>query len=615
MRRYLVFVSGAVIGLTLLVPDLRAQAEHFETAKLTNFGPTKPRLGQSVSVSGDVLVAGAPDYFLQGPSLAVGGVYVFERGADWTSGNEIGVLSLASAQPGSGLGHSVAISGDTVVGGGLYAESAYVFVKPGSGWASGFETATLTASDGGLSNWFGISVAISGDTIVVGAESAPGGGAAYVFVKPVSGWVDMTETAKLTASDGGGFLGSSVGIDGDTVVVGARAASGGGAAYAYEKPVSGWVSVTETAKLTSTVASSEWFGAAVAVSGDCIVVGARRKVTVAGSRGAAYVFEEPAGGWVNGTETARLTTSSGAQQDGFGGAVSVSGQAIVAGADFADIKTYADQGAAYLFQRPQSGWVTATETAMLFATDGGVGSQLGVSVALDGDTVFVGSANHLLRGSAYVFEPPYVAARSPYISWLSDPILFNMSLPDTITVNGYGLDCSTGFSVGGMPVAVSSQAERQLVFTLPRDFPLGAYQVSVACPGTVSNALPLTVDFPVPSQMSSPISHDRGATHTYSAYTGAGRTVLFLISPFPGTTALPGIVSFPLGGGHFNAIVVAATLSAGNGGIADLPVTMPTFVVPPFNLYWSALIFDPQIPLGLQVPLETAFVRIVATTM
>ena len=85
--------------------------------------------------------------------------------------------------------------------------AAYVFTEPGSGWANMTQTAKLTASDGAADDRFGDSVSISGNTVVVGAPNATvggnsGQGAAYVFTEPGSGWANMTQTAKLTASDG-----------------------------------------------------------------------------------------------------------------------------------------------------------------------------------------------------------------------------------------------------------------------------------------------------------------------------------------------------------------------------------------------------------------------------
>jgi hypothetical protein len=156
------------------------------------------------------------------------------------------------------LGRSIAISGDTIVVGAFWDDSfkgsAYVFVKPGSGWATATETAKLTASDGAGKDYFGISVAISGDTIVVGAyldDSYIGSGSAYVFVKPGSGWTTalpstLNETAKLTVSDASQF-GYSVAISGDTVVVGAvYDVSNKGSAYVFVKPGSGWTTALPT---------------------------------------------------------------------------------------------------------------------------------------------------------------------------------------------------------------------------------------------------------------------------------------------------------------------------------------------------------------------------------
>src|SRR6266478_5679876 len=114
------------------------------------------------------------------------------------------------------------------------------------------QLAELTASDSrGPEDNFGASIAMSGDTIVVGAPFASNTtGAAYVFVKPASGWANMTETAELTASDGYTFLdfGTSVGISGDTIVVGSI---GHNAAYVFTRPAGGWKNMTETAVLSN----------------------------------------------------------------------------------------------------------------------------------------------------------------------------------------------------------------------------------------------------------------------------------------------------------------------------------------------------------------------------
>jgi cysteine-rich repeat protein len=278
------------------------------------------------------------------------------------------------------FGWSVAVSGDTVVVGAKGADigananrgAAYVFVKPGSGWTTTATfTAKLTASDGAEDDEFGFSVAVSGDTVVVGALFADVGGktdrgAAYVFVKPIGGWTTTsTFTAKLTASDGaaGDQFGFSVAVSGDTVVVGAPFGDGPntdqGATYVFVKPGGGWSNMTDTAKLTaSDGVTGDLFGFSVAISGDTVVVGAPLADIGANddNRGAAYVFVKPGSGWTTtATFTAKLTASDGAAFDEFGSSVAVSGDTVVVGAAFADIGANEDQGVAYVFVTAQCG--------------------------------------------------------------------------------------------------------------------------------------------------------------------------------------------------------------------------------------------------------------------
>ena len=137
-------------------------------------------------------------------------------------------LTASSPNSSDYFGYSVSVSGNTAVIGtyldddaAVDAGCAYVFVKEGGIWS---QKAKLTASDAVNNHWFGYSVSISGDAIVVGSYRDNGDiGAAYVYEKPMLGWTNMTETAKLTASDGAGSdkLGLSVAIDGDEIVAGA----------------------------------------------------------------------------------------------------------------------------------------------------------------------------------------------------------------------------------------------------------------------------------------------------------------------------------------------------------------------------------------------------------
>ncbi len=146
-------------------------------------------------------------------------------------GDQLAKLLPDDGAAGDVFGESVSISGDVAVVGarldddnGNASGSAYVFRWNGSAWV---QQAKLTASDGAAGDFFGFSVSISGDVAVIGAffddDNGINSGSAYVFQKPVGGWVDMTQTAKLTASDGAAndIFGHSVSISGEVAVVGA----------------------------------------------------------------------------------------------------------------------------------------------------------------------------------------------------------------------------------------------------------------------------------------------------------------------------------------------------------------------------------------------------------
>ncbi len=385
-----------------------------QTARLTaNDGAAWDNLGWSVAVSGDIVVVGA-----SGDDAQKGSVYIFTRpGAGWMDMTQTAKLTASDGTADHRFGVSVAISGDTIIVGACGGPgAAYVFAKPAGGWMNMTQTAKLTASDGAADDQFGWSVAISGDTVVVGADlhdvSGNNGnfdqGTAYVFVKPGAGWTNMTQTAKLTASDGEteNYFGASVTIGGDTVVVGAEGAVFPGAAYVFAKPAGGWTNMTQTARLTaSDGVMGDQFGGSVAISGDTVAVGAPVHKFWADERGAAYVFAKPPGGWANMTQTAKLTASDGRMGDYFGGSVAISGDTVVVGADSADVGGKYDRGTAYVFAKPGAGWTNMTQTAKLTASDGAASDQFGRAVGVEGNTAVIGAyGDDSDKGSAYIMQ-------------------------------------------------------------------------------------------------------------------------------------------------------------------------------------------------------------------
>ncbi|HTA22162.1 MAG TPA: hypothetical protein VK763_01415 [Terriglobales bacterium] len=284
--------------------------------------------------------------------------------------------------------------------------------------SAGIQNFTLTASNGAIGDVFGLSVAIDGNTVVVGAPSTTVNGnqfqgAAYVFVKPASGWTNMTQTAELTASDGqsNDYFGYGVAISGNTVLVGSPQATINGnqqqgAAYVFVMPTNGWTNMTQTAKLTaSDGVFAAYFGIVTALSGNTIVAGAPSQTDQNPGPGKAYVFVEPEGGWTNMTQTAELTASNGAPYDYFGYAVSVSPNTVIVGGG---LLVGDSPGIAYVYVEPSTGWANTTETAQLTPSDGGGEDDFARSVSIAGDTVAVGSPGHGYEeaGAVYVFVEP-----------------------------------------------------------------------------------------------------------------------------------------------------------------------------------------------------------------
>ena len=339
---------------------------------------------------------------------------------------QIDKLTVSDSVANDHFGWSVTTSGETVVVGSYLSDggddgsgSAYVYTYDAltDNYA---QAAKLTASDAAMADGLGISVAISGDTVVVGAYLDNGHGSAYVFEKPLGGWSDMTQTAKLTASNAAtsDSFGYSVAINGDTVVVGAYGTNQvTGSAYVFEKSVSGWGNMNETAILTaSDAAIGDEFGKSVSISSNTMVVGASRNDDDGTNSGSAYVFERPVSGWDDMNETAKLTASDAAMGDSFGISVAISGDTVIVGAILSENLFYSPgsafyrSGSAYVFEKPVSGWATINESAELTATDGAELDKFGQSVAISGDTIVVGAYqnddNGSNSGSAYVFEKP-----------------------------------------------------------------------------------------------------------------------------------------------------------------------------------------------------------------
>ncbi|MDR4469907.1 MAG: FG-GAP repeat protein [Nitrospira sp.] len=383
--------------------------------------------------------------------------------------NESAKLRASDGAAADLFGYSVAVTGDTIVVGAYGADnqvinsgSVYVFVKPANGWTGTLnQQAKLLASDGAGSDFFGQSVAAAGDTVVVGAhqdnDQGSVSGSTYVFVKPPSGWTGtLTQNAKLLASDGaaGDRFGWSVAITGDTIVVGAHADDlTRGSAYVFEKPVGGWTgTLTQSAKLlASDGAIADFFGQSVAVAGDTVVVGAYQDDDKGVSSGSAYVFVKQGGSWAGIlNEQAKLLASDGATNDFFGYSVAVADDTVVVGA-YQDDDQGSNSGSAYVFEKPVGGWMgTLNEQAKLRASDGAAGDFFGWSVGVAGNTIVVGAyGDDSQRGSAYQFE-------KPALGWTGT---LNETATLQASVRGVGVQFGRSVAMTGGTIVVGAYGE------------------------------------------------------------------------------------------------------------------------------------------------------------
>jgi hypothetical protein len=274
--------------------------------------------------------------------------------------------------------------------------SAYVFKHDVNSW---IQEQKLLASDGEVGDWFGISVAIYGDFVFVGAdaddnENGLNAGSVYVFKHEGSTWILQD---KLVASDGiaNDYFGRYVSIDENYAIIGAYYDDDiAGSAYVFKRAGNEW---TEEEKLTaSDRAPGDYFGVSTSIEGDYAIIGAYREDNDNGiDAGSVYVFKRTSRGWL---EETKLLASDGISGDRFGISTSIDDTYLVIGSYYDDGYT----GSAYVFNKTSTGWV---EENKLIALDGEINDFFGRSVSIYRDSILVGAwGDTSYSGSAYIFR-------------------------------------------------------------------------------------------------------------------------------------------------------------------------------------------------------------------
>jgi hypothetical protein len=362
--------------------------------------------GQSVAIHRETAVVGADDALVRG--VRSGAAYLFaRRGNAWL---EEAKLEVEGANEDDEIGWAVAVrEGQAFVGtragdvGNQQAQGAvYVFSRSEGGlWEL---TQTLLASDGDEQDWFGVAIALDGDTLVVGAMmkdiAGQQQGAAYVFTLEDGEWV---EQAKLFDPNGevSDNFGGELALEGDRALIGAPAANvdgevNRGAAYVFERVGSTWS--LEQRLLASDGTFIDQFGSGVALHGDTALIGARHKPIDGMDRhGAAYFFERQGSSWV---EVQRVLPSNGQAEGEFGESVALDGELALVGGEIDAV----ERGVVYEFRSDGGSW---QETQQILPPAGsGFLDRFGRAMALDGQRAIFGHRGFGARGAAWIFRKP-----------------------------------------------------------------------------------------------------------------------------------------------------------------------------------------------------------------
>lgn len=395
------------------IPEIDNVADVVRASKLlASDGGNEDNFGQAVAMSGSTVVVGSPSDTV-GSNYSQGSAYVFIRiGASWVPQ---GQLIAPDGAAYDAFGASVAVNGDRIVVGAPQADvagkadqgSAYVFSRIGTVW--NLET-KLTAGDGLTNDNYGYKVAVDGDTVAVAAPNddvniLDNQGSVYVYTKVLASW---SQQVYLTASDGDEHdnFGMAIGLNGNTMVVGAPnddlAMWHQGTIYVFTRAGTVW---SQQAQLMAVDAAAyDNFGWSVAISGDTVVAGAPGDdVGYNTDQGSAYVFVRSGGMF---TQQAKITAYDGGADDQFGSSVAIDGDTLVVGSPDDANGTNYDQGSAYICVRSGNMWVAQLK---LLVSDGATGDKFGYSVGASGFSVTVGApwdsiGTNYYQGSAYIVE-------------------------------------------------------------------------------------------------------------------------------------------------------------------------------------------------------------------
>ncbi len=405
--------SHRYFRLAVVAPIMQQQA------KLLAFdGVTEDRFGTAVGISGNTLVVGAK--FDDDPGSSSGSAYLYERNSASNDWNFVAKLTADDGAVNDEFGYAVTIDGDTVAVGAKKNNSVrgavYLFERDAGGVDQWGQVKKITASDSATSDYFGYQVVLDGDRLAVGSGHGNSRqGAAYIFERNSGGTENWGEVKKLTTPDGqiDDQFGWSIALSGDTVGVGAYAdndhGADAGAVYLFERDSGGAGAWGQTHKLFGAGAvAGDLFGVVLDLDGDTLAVGAPQDNERARRAGAAYVFERDrngAGAW---GQTRKVRFAEGASWNLFGNSLDLEGDNLAIGAWNAYNADGVKSGTAFLFQRNLNGTDRWGLLQRFAPDDSAEGQSFGGSISIFSDTILSGAAGDDTTaenaGAAYLFK-------------------------------------------------------------------------------------------------------------------------------------------------------------------------------------------------------------------
>lgn len=374
--------SLPIVAIALLASVGSTQSLPCETLRLIDPSPADSSFGRAVALRGERMIVGAPNI----PSPWTGRASVFERtGAGW---NLAGVLTASDGQVGDDFGYAVAIDGDQAVvgritdGALLSKGSAYAFTRqPDGAW---LETQKLTIPD--TECWaFGWSLAMEGDRAVIAAKGASalgGKGRVFVFEREGDAWVQRAKI-KPSLDNFDDWFGASVALDGDRLVVGAPK-GGTGRAYVFDRQPNGeWVE--QALLLPSDLASADEYGYSVAVRGDAVAVGAIAHDKPFINGGAVYLFEKGPEGW---HQAHKFAEQPWGALPRYGYSVALSDDALLVGAP---VHSLVAPGAGIVYRYERVGGSEWADASPIFGSSPQYGVWFGAALAQDGAELAIGA--------------------------------------------------------------------------------------------------------------------------------------------------------------------------------------------------------------------------------